>query len=180
MLEQDIKKIEALAEERWTDNWNFREYLTNHVDPHLIDATAHRLNTEVSARIDCTTCGNCCRSIKPSLSGDEIKVLAKAKNMQPTAFLATYPAEEDEDGLLAFCRSPCPLLKELLCTVYQARPYDCASYPHLQQPDFLGGSIGTIENYRVCPIVFNVYEQMKRELNYDPSTDYIGDKSIEG
>lgn len=177
-LEQNIKTIEALAEERWTDNWNFREFLIQHVAPQLIDTTAQRLNSDVSAQIDCTACGNCCRSIKPSLSGDEIKKIAHAKNMEPKTFLAQYPAEED-DGLLSFCKTPCPLLAGNRCSVYLARPHDCASYPHLQEPDFLGGSIGTIENYRVCPIVFNVYEQMKVALNYDPGTDYIGDKVLD-
>ena len=59
-----------------------------------------------------------------------------------------------------------------MCSVYAGRPNDCRSYPHLHYPAFLGLSVATIENYRVCPIVFNVYERMKLDLPYDASVDY--------
>jgi Fe-S-cluster containining protein len=59
------------------------------------------------------------------------------------------------------------------CNVYAARPDDCRSYPHLHKDDFLSRSVGTIENYRICPIIYNVYERLKLAFPaYDRATDY--------
>jgi len=174
----DLAKLDELSRQKWADNWNFREFLIQKVAPDLIDRTAQQLNAEVAGAIDCTACGHCCRASKPSLPPEAIARLAAAKAMTTEKFTQLYTAPE-ADGVLSFCQTPCPMLKGNLCSVYAARPDDCRSYPHLQHPDFLAGSVATIENYRVCPIVFNVYEKMKAALRYDPNIDYIGDRIIE-
>ena len=167
----DHKLLNLLSKDNWNDNWNFREYLINHVEPGSIDRKAQQLDREVTAKIDCTKCGNCCRESKPSLSAGELDRLATAKGISILEFTNQFTCV-DETNTRTFNQSPCPLLNGTRCSVYPARPFDCASYPHLQEPDFIGGSIHTIENYRVCPIVFNVYEQMKSSFDYDPAIDY--------
>jgi Fe-S-cluster containining protein len=84
-----------------------------------------------------------------------------------------------DDGCVSFKSQPCPMLRENKCTVYQFRPRDCREYPHLDKPDFLAGSIGTIENYGTCPIIFNLYNRLKLSFAYDPAIDYIGDTDPE-
>ena len=41
---------------------------------------------------------------------------------------------------------------------------DCRSYPHLHKKEIISRLMGVVFNCSVCPIVFNVYEQMKLEL----------------
>ena len=67
------------------------------------------------------------------------------------------------------------MLKENKCTVYQHRPDDRREYPHLHTPDFFGRSAGVVENYGTCPIIFNVYRELKKSLSYNPENDYIGE-----
>jgi Fe-S-cluster containining protein len=55
-------------------------------------------------------------------------------------------------------------LQNNLCRVYNDRPGDCRSYPHLHKRDFVFRVNQAFSNCFVCPIVFNVYEELKREL----------------
>jgi uncharacterized protein len=175
-LETRIEIISSLAEPHWADNWNFRAYLQQKVSPIEIDRAAQALAQEVSAKIDCTACGNCCREIYPHFTPADVSRLAAGLGQSEHDLKSTM---RGEGGASVFCASPCPMLKGSKCTVYEHRPDDCRDYPHLHKPDFLGGSIGTIENYGTCPIVFNVYGQLKEAFSYDPQTDYIGESDPE-
>jgi Fe-S-cluster containining protein len=56
---------------------------------------------------------------------------------------------------------PCKFLRNKKCTIYSSRPFDCRSYPHLHKKDFTFRLFAVLNNYSVCPIVFNVYEELK-------------------
>ncbi|KPA10890.1 Fe-S-cluster oxidoreductase, partial [Candidatus Magnetomorum sp. HK-1] len=60
--------------------------------------------------------------------------------------------------------TPCPFLKNNNCSIYGYQPDSCRYYPHLHKDEFAARTIGVIENYEVCPIVFNVFERLKKEL----------------
>jgi Fe-S-cluster containining protein len=62
-------------------------------------------------------------------------------------------------------------LKDNLCINYDHRPKDCSSYPHLHKNEFLSRTWGVIDNYSVCPIVFNTYEILKIELLHYNNND---------
>ena len=177
-LETDLARIDALARTNWADNWNFRAYLQQHVDARAVDREAQAQNAAVAARIDCTTCGNCCREIHPYLRAKDVSRLAKGLGLTNDELRARHLQKADH-GDQRFCAQPCPMLAGDRCTVYASRPDDCRSYPHLHKHGFMARSVGVIENYRVCPIVFNVYEGLKRAFAYDPATDYIGDTVID-
>ena len=55
-------------------------------------------------------------------------------------------------------------LNDNKCTQYDSRPVNCALYPHLHKKDFVFRLIGVVNNYSICPIVFNVYEALKNKL----------------
>ena len=176
-LETRIDVIAALAEPHWADNWNFRAYLEQNVDPIELDRAVKQLNHEISSKIDCTACGNCCREIYPHITGSDVTRLASGLGLSESEIAKKL--SDDGHGGHVFCERPCPMLKENKCTVYNVRPDDCREYPHLHKDDFLGGSIGTIENYGTCPIIFNVYGHLKTKFSYDPTRDYIGDSDPE-
>jgi Fe-S-cluster containining protein len=177
-MKKDLKIIAELAEENWADNWNFRSFLQHEVDPLIIDQTVHDLNRIVSAEIDCTTCANCCRELQPHLEEKDVTSVAAALDLSAKDTKKKYLVK-DPDRSYRFSDKPCPLLNGTKCSIYKSRPSDCSEYPHLNKPDFLGGSIGVIENYRVCPIVFNVYEELKTKFHYDKNVDYIGEDDPE-
>ncbi len=71
---------------------------------------------------------------------------------------------EDEKDKYNFNSVPCPFLEENKCTNYINRPKDCESYPHLNKEHFWTRLRVVVQYYSICPIVFNVYERLKKEL----------------
>jgi Fe-S-cluster containining protein len=171
----DPKEVAKLAEERADANWKFRAFLKG-VDLGIdeLDAIVHRHYEEVSAQIDCRECGNCCRKSQPVLQQDDVVMLARGLNISSEA-LTIRLLSTDEDDDIVFNKTPCPLLKGNLCSVYEHRPNDCRSFPHLHKDEFVFRLIGVVHNCSVCPIVFNVYERLKDEFRHQ-SDDFQDDE----
>jgi len=164
-LKKDINTIKKLSREKDEENWGFRSFLKSGGIPRAkIDAIVQRLDKKISAQIDCKTCANCCKEIKPVLKQDDIANLAAGMNMSPEKLVKQYLVETDIDGEYHFNALPCPLLKNNLCSVYNFRPNDCRSFPHLHKKNFVSRSMSVVNNTSICPIVFNVYEELKSEI----------------
>ena len=161
-METDLIKIKKFSQEREDENWYFRTFLKGYAIKNL-DSVVHKLFKQVSEAIDCTACGNCCKEIQPGLKKKDINKLSKSLNILPDQFVTKY-VDKDEDGDNILNQLPCPFLKNNKCTQYESRPVDCASYPHLHKKDFVFRLIGVVNNYSICPIVFNVYEALKNRL----------------
>ncbi|HUI32503.1 MAG: YkgJ family cysteine cluster protein [Dysgonamonadaceae bacterium] len=162
-IEFDLEKIEELGKLREDENFEFRAYLKGE-DLDKIDKIVHRLNIEISNQVDCTTCGNCCMKLKPCITDQDIMKLSHRLNLSPQQIKVDYI--EIDEGEQYFRNLPCSFLKEKKCTIYSDRPKNCSSYPHLHKKRFISRLWGVIENYSICPIVFNVFEKLKTELNY--------------
>ena len=164
-LVTNVKDVEKLATKKEKENWRFRTFLKGcDLEVKQLDAIVHRLNDMVSAKIDCQSCGNCCRVMSPVLNPKDIKRLAAHLSMPPGEFEKEYLVKDDEGEGLTFRSEPCPFLSGNFCTVYSARPENCRSYPHLHKKDFVFRLIGVVNNCSCCPIVYNVYELLKDEL----------------
>lgn len=162
-IETELEKIEELGKLREKENLEFRTYLKGQ-DPDKIDKIVHRLNFEISNQIDCTTCGNCCMKLKPCITNQDIKRLSYKLNLSPKQIKIDYIEIDEREQY--FRNLPCSFLKEKKCTIYNDRPEDCSSFPHLHKKGFTSRLWGVIENYSICPIVFNVFEKLKTEINY--------------
>ncbi len=159
-----IEKIEELGSLRENENVEFRAYLKGQ-DSDRIDKIVHRLNYEISNQIDCTTCGNCCMKLKPYITDQDIERLSHRLNLKPQQIKVDYIEIDEREQY--FRNLPCSFLKKKKCTVYNDRPEDCSSFPHLHKKGFTSRLWGGIENYSICPIVFNVFEKLKTEINYE-------------
>lgn len=164
-IETNLEKIQKLAKQREEENWKFRSFLKgSDYLPEKIDQTVYALFQEVSSKIDCTKCGNCCRKIRPVLSCSDIERFAKGLAISANQFKERYLVKCNGEKGFWFKTKPCPFLKDNRCSRYPLRPKDCQSFPHLHKKDFVFRLINVIENYAICPIVFNVYERLKTEL----------------
>jgi len=164
-LETDLEKIKALSKLREWENERFRRFLKNR-NVHKTDILVHRLNEAIAPRIDCTACGNCCRELSPYLDKQDLHLLAEATQL-PVAEAITAYTERDAEGGVSFRDMPCCFLKDNKCSIYDHRPGVCHSFPHLHKPDFPSRLRVTIENYAICPIIFNVIERMKVETGFE-------------
>jgi Fe-S-cluster containining protein len=159
-LETDIQRIQQLAQQRKEDNWAFRCFLKgSDLSIRSIDLKVHGLFREVSREIDCTKCANCCKTVHPILKPTDIRRLAKHLGLNVVQFRSQFIADDQEREGSVFRNQPCPFLQNNLCTVYDNRPGDCRSYPHLHKRDFVFRTNQAFSNCSVYPIVFNVYEE---------------------
>ena len=165
-FESDVNRVERLAEQKEDENWEFRCFLKGECDlsSEEIDELFRRFADEVTSKIDCTRCANCCKKVEPLLDSKDVERLAAFLDITSNDFCERYLVESDEESGFHFKSLPCPFLKDNLCTVYDARPHDCRSYPHLKKKDRVFSMNTIFSNCSICPIVYNVYELMKREL----------------
>lgn len=164
-MELDLTKIKYIAKEKEDENWDFRKFLKGYLDMEVeeLDSIVHKLHKKISAEIDCTACGNCCREIQVGVGKKDVEKLSKSLGVTSDQFISKY-VEKTEDGDIVIKQVPCPFLRGNKCSHYDSRPEACASYPHLHKKDFVFRLFGVLDNYSVCPIVFNVYEALKDEF----------------
>ena len=173
-IETDLNVIKRNAKIREEENFEFRTFL-KFQDPDKVDRIVHELYDEVSEQIDCTECGNCCIELDICFKGNEIDILTNHLNVDKDEFinLSTTVNREEEEERYCLNSKPCQFLENKKCTIYEVRSGECRSYPHLHKDEFTSRLYGVIYNYEICPIVYNVYEQLKRKMSFgDIDSDY--------
>jgi len=162
----DLVQIRRLGQQKRDENFRFRAYLKNH---RHSDRRLRRFGEEIEAQIDCTQCANCCRVSEVGITDRDIEKLAKFLGMSRAEFLRDSTQRDDEDGLiLKKTEAGCVFLKDNLCTVYEARPQNCANFPHLVRGT---GSIASrtwqfVDRAEYCPIVYNWIEKVKEDIGF--------------
>nr|MDO8082667.1 hypothetical protein [Candidatus Freyarchaeota archaeon] len=86
-IETNLNKIETIAKKREDENWKFRTFLKCcDLSPEKIDSIVHKLYRQVSSKIDCKTCANCCKKLQPLLDQEDIERLSKAMGLTAEQF----------------------------------------------------------------------------------------------
>jgi uncharacterized protein len=169
-IEMDLTKIERLAIKRENENFAFRAFLKN-IDNHKVDRISRRLHYEITALIDCQECGNCCNSLVPRVTSEEILTLAEIDQVSTMQFISEHLDEDKFDGYLFLKSTPCRYLNGKSCAIYDNRPKECREYPFTHRRGFVFRTLGMITNYAICPIVFNLLENLKSELGFRRKSD---------
>ncbi len=131
--------------------------------PKNLDDVVHQMHDDLFAIFSCLDCANCCKTIGPRLTDKDIDRLAKHLKIKPSAFIEQY-VEIDEDNDFVFRDHPCPfLLPDNYCIVYENRPKACREYPHTDRKRFIQIFELSHKNCETCPIVYEVFEHLKKE-----------------
>lgn len=164
----DIETIARMSEQNEDENIDFRCFLKGDLDwsDKRLDALVHKILKSVASGIDCTKCANCCRSTSTGLLPDEIERLAVRLGLSIQEFEDKYITTGDFHNEKMIAEIPCPFLNDCTCTVYEDRPSACKEYPHIQKDGFLSRSLSVLGNAEICPIVFNVLEQLKEHFGW--------------
>jgi Fe-S-cluster containining protein len=163
-LELDLDVIKRLGKERENENLDFRTFLKGQ-EIEEVHEVVHSLHDKIVAQIDCIECGNCCNVLRPSVSDTEIERLSEIDKISPNEFGKKF-VEFSDDNIKYLKDTPCKYLRDKKCTIYPDRPEECRSYPHTHKDEFIFRLFGVIDNYEICPIVFNLFETLKVEFNY--------------
>ena len=161
----DLNFIAAEAESRLAENEAFRTYLQGY--PEALDPAVHLLNNKISAVVDCTTCGNCCRTLMINVTSEEADRLAVHLDTSLTELKKTH-LEESLAGQLIMNTIPCHFLTENKCSIYSNRFTECREFPGLHRNGFRDRLFSTFMHYGRCPIVYNVLEELKRVTKFVP------------
>ena len=162
----DLVQIRRLGQQKRNENSRFRAYLRNH---RHSDRRLRRFGEEIEAQIDCTQCANCCRVSEVGITDRDIDKLAKFIGVTREEFLRdSTQSDEAGDLILRKTEAGCVFLKDNLCTVYEARPQNCANFPHLVRGT---GSIDSrmwqfVDRAEFCPIVYNWMEKVKEDIGF--------------
>jgi Fe-S-cluster containining protein len=169
-MDFDLVQIRKLAQGKENENWKFRQWVKGECDlqSEEIDSLVFETTRRVWAGIDCTSCANCCREVKPSFSEKEVSRLARRLGMERPKFIERYleGTETGSKNPWQTRTTPCPFLKDNRCSVYEDRPGECSGYPYLYEPGFVSRTIAMIERTSTCPIVYQVMEDLKKALGF--------------
>jgi uncharacterized protein len=167
-LETDLDKIKRIAEQKEDENLLFRSFLKGcDRSDREIDRIVYDLYQSIASEIDCKECANCCRKLSPTWSRKDILDFSQGLGLDIKPFIKQYLVKVETPNKFRFNRLPCPFLKGNLCLNYEHRPQDCRSFPHLNKRNFTCRLWDVVENYAICPLVFNVYEYLKKELRHN-------------
>jgi len=163
-FDTDLHTLPRRAQALYDEDWEFRDFLAQ-LDNQVVDQAVQELFKKISAEIDCRKCCNCCKNLSPQLNEADIERLAKGVGMTVSVFTKKYLIEdEDEPEMFLMFSRPCPFLGKDGCMQYELRPEECKRFPNLEEPDFNCRSMGTISDQEICPIVFQVYQELKKKL----------------
>jgi uncharacterized protein len=165
---RDIPLIQRYSRHNEGEDFAFRAFLKGHLNlsNEDLDAIAQKTTDEVWKQIDCLKCANCCRTLQIVVDDKDIQRLAVRLNMTPKQFAKQY-IESDADKTQYLKSTPCSFLGEdNRCTVYEDRPQACHDFPYLHTAGFRQRTFMMIDNTAVCPIVFNVWQQLKERLKF--------------
>ena len=127
-----------------------------------VDRAARRLHKEAFSIIDCLQCANCCKTVNPTLTTEDIARIAAHLGMDAAVFTEEYLIDSEDRGLMEPKSLPCPFLAaDNRCKIYEVRPASCAEYPHTDKPGFATRTHMHSGNALQCPAVFYIVEEMR-------------------
>ena len=152
------------GQENELNNQQFGQFLLQ-MDPAVGDQKVHALNDKIASIIDCTKCGNCCKTLLININEKEADALSKHLD-QTREIFDKYYLEKGMNGAMLMSAVPCHFLKENKCTVYDYRFEGCKEFPAMHLPHFNKRLFTTFMHYNRCPIIFNIVEQLKIETQF--------------
>ena len=162
----DLVQIKRFGEKQREENKKFRAWLKHHT---FVERRLKAIAQDVEAKIDCTTCANCCRVATTPVTERDVERLARFLRVKVAAFLRDYTEEtEDEGRILKRNENGCVFLDGNLCSVYEVRPNTCELFPHLVKGN--GSLLSRLwhmpDRAVYCPIVYNTLEAWKPETGF--------------
>lgn len=160
---QDLSIIANIAVSKEQENAAFENFLQQQ-NSDAVDDLVHKLNNEIEPQIDCTQCGNCCRTLMINVEKPDAARLSAHLELSEEDFYNTYVETSSTGVVSVMSKIPCHFLYENKCAVYEARPTECREFPGLHHPHFTQRLFATFMHYARCPIVFNVIEALKEKM----------------
>ncbi|MBS4064004.1 MAG: YkgJ family cysteine cluster protein [Chitinophagaceae bacterium] len=146
----------------------YRYFLTRleTVKPKGLDKMAAEVDQEVWKETDCLACANCCKTMTPTFTPQDIKRIAAHFNQTPDEFREKWLYKQRGTGDWLNKKEPCQFLDLTTnkCSIYEIRPADCAGFPHHTKKHFTEWVHVYKQNVEYCPATFKMVEKMMERV----------------
>ncbi len=171
MTEEEInfrsnpENIAEISKLKNAENIEFQNLLREQNSDEL-DLMVFDIQEEETKIIDCTLCGNCCKNLMINVEPTDISRLSNHLKVSEFAFKEQYLEISNSGTLAVMNQIPCHFLCNNMCTVYEARPTECRTFPGLDVPHFQKRLFAFFIHYQKCPIIYYTIEKLKTKLNF--------------
>lgn len=141
------------------DQKRFKNFLQR-ADKNKVLKQLPHLHDEAFEKIDCLQCAACCKNYSPRFKTPDVKRISKHLGLKESVFIDTY-LNVDDEGDFVVKSTPCPFLGSgNRCSIYEARPSDCARFPYTNEDVLIKRQPLTLKNASFCPITFYVLDKL--------------------
>ena len=118
-------------------------------------------NQQAWEKTDCLDCANCCKTMSPTYTGEDVRRISRHLGMSKAAFRKKW-LYKDKTGDWMNVKQPCQFLDLTTnkCDIYAVRPRDCAGFPHHNKK--MGADYMHMykQNIEYCPATYRLVETM--------------------
>jgi len=127
--------------------------------PKGLQAHALEANEKAWERTDCLDCANCCKTMSPTYTKEDIRRISAHLGMTEKAFREKW-LYKDKTGDWMNVKQPCQFLdlKTNMCDIYAVRPRDCAGFPHHNKKMGVDYMHMYKQNIEYCPATYRLVE----------------------
>ncbi len=151
-------------EKKSADHQKVYKQFLHRADKNKVLKALPALHDEAFEKIDCLTCGNCCKGYSPRFKAPDIKRISKHLKIKEGDLINNY-LFVDSDGDYVMRQKPCAFLgADNYCSIYEVRPSDCARFPYTNEDVLLKRQPLTLKNSTFCPAVYFVLEKLMATL----------------
>jgi uncharacterized protein len=164
-IETNLETILAKTNFDEQTNDRFSEFLSR-LDSAALDEEIFKLEKIITPQIDCTNCGNCCKSLMVNINEEEADRASGFLNKSREEFDELF-IEKSEAGKMLINTIPCHFLHNNACSIYEVRFEGCREFPALHLTHFQKRLFTVFMHYSRCPIIFNVMEELKEVVGFE-------------
>jgi len=134
--------------------------------PRKLDEITMAVEKEVWREIDCLSCANCCKTMSPTYTPKDIRLISSHLNMTSQQFKDKWLHKESGSGDWMNKSTPCQFLNldTNMCGIYEVRPLDCAGFPHLPKRKMVEYMHVHKQNIEYCPATYRMIEKMMEKM----------------
>ena len=153
-------KLKKAFEKVEDDNWKFRTFLKRK-EPEDLDEFVNKLHRTLFREMDCRVCRNCCKTIVPVLTHEDIERISNALGLTIEEFRNEHLKESEGEWIVN--SKPCQFLTPDGCSIYESRPKACREYPYTDKKEIIFSLLNLYGNCEICPVVFEIFERLKKK-----------------
>jgi Fe-S-cluster containining protein len=135
--------------------------------PKGLQALTVEADKAVWQRTDCLDCANCCKTMSPTYTKEDVRRIARHLEMTEAAFRKKW-LYKDKTGDWMNVKQPCQFLdlKTNMCNIYAVRPRDCAGFPHHVKKKMNADYMHMYkQNIEYCPATYRLVEAVMEKVN---------------